>query len=165
MKDIRIAAVTAGMALASIDWDNHMAPFLQLAPAVGEHSPAHHVFGSAQTAGAHARGIPLDVIETKEAFDIKADIPGVDRQAIKLCVDGDTLSLSVHKSTENGVTKEADGVKYHRMERATTWARRSLRLPAHAELDKISAKYADGVLHVQVPKTDAKERTRTVQIN
>lgn len=47
-------------------------------------------------------------------------------------------------------TKSESGLKYHRTERSSTFVRRSLRLPEHADLSKVSAKYVDGVLQVEV---------------
>lgn len=49
--------------------------------------------------------------------------------------------------------KKQDGklnVKFHRTERSSTWVQRSLRLPESANLSKISAKYTDGVLQMEV---------------
>jgi HSP20 family protein len=109
------------------------------------------------------RGIPIDVVETADKFQIKADIPGVTKQDIKLNVDGDVLSLSVQKAEQKQDKKEEANWKFHRTERSSTFVRRSLRLPEHADLSKISAKYTDGVLAVDVPKS-TEERTRTVQI-
>ncbi len=54
-----------------------------------------------------------------------------------------TFSVTQDKKTH-------EGIKYHRSERSSTWVRRSLRLPEHADLAKVSAKYTDGVLHVSV---------------
>jgi HSP20 family molecular chaperone IbpA len=45
---------------------------------------------------------------------------------------------------------EKGKLKYHRTERSSTWVQRSLRLPESADLSKISAKYADGVLQMEV---------------
>jgi len=101
--------------------------------------------------------------QTADKFQIKADIPGVTKQDIKLNVDGDVLSLSVQKAEQKQDKKEEANWKYHRTERSSTFVRRSLRLPEHADLSKISAKYTDGVLAVDVPKS-TEERTRTVQI-
>lgn len=112
------------------------------------------------------RGIPLDVVETDKSFTVKADVPGVKKEDIKLNVDGDVLSLSVQKSESKEDKKEDENgkVKYHRTERSSAWVQRSLRLPESADLSKISAKYTDGVLHMEVPKSEEKTRSHTVQI-
>jgi HSP20 family molecular chaperone IbpA len=116
--------------------------------------------------GLSLRNIPLDVVEKEKAFEIKADVPGVDKKDIKLNVEGDVLSLSVQK-TQNKEDKKQDekgGVKYHRTERSSMFVQRSLRLPESADLSKISAKYTDGVLQMEVPKSEEKTRTHNVQI-
>lgn len=45
---------------------------------------------------------------------------------------------------------EKGNIKYHRTERSSTWVQRSLRLPESVDLSKISAKYTDGVLQMEV---------------
>ncbi len=46
--------------------------------------------------------------------------------------------------------KVEEGVKVHRAERSSAFVRRSLRLPEHADLSKVSAKYENGVLKIEV---------------
>ena len=43
-------------------------------------------------------------------------------------------------------------VKLHRVERSTTFMKRSLRMPDSADLSKITARYQDGVLNLDIPK-------------
>jgi HSP20 family molecular chaperone IbpA len=52
--------------------------------------------------------------QTPKAFEVKADLPGVDKKDVKVNVDGDVLSLSVEKATGSEEKKEEEGVKYHR---------------------------------------------------
>ncbi|KAK9804373.1 hypothetical protein WJX72_009754 [[Myrmecia] bisecta] len=98
------------------------------------------------------RGIMLDVKETESAFEVKADLPGLSKQDIKVQVNGDVLSLSVDKSAGKEEVKEENGVKYHRVERSSTFASRAIRMPETADLSNISARYQDGVLHLDVHK-------------
>lgn len=116
------------------------------------------------TDSAGVRGIPLDVIEKPNKFEILADVPGVDKKDIKLTVDGDVMSLTVQKAKSKEDEKVEEGVKVHRAERSSAFVRRSLRLPEHADLSKVSAKYENGVLRIEVPKADEKQRTRDVQV-
>ena len=58
----------------------------------------------------------------------------------------------------------AAGAKVHRMERSQAFVRRSLRLPDHADLMHVTARYVDGVLHVTVPKAQEQERSRVVPV-
>ncbi|KAK9819962.1 hypothetical protein WJX72_004492 [[Myrmecia] bisecta] len=106
------------------------------------------------------RLIPLDVKEYNDHFEIKADIPGVGRDHIKLLIDGDVLTLDVERPPE----KEEKDVKWHRMERQVDFARRSIRLPDNADLSKIKATYVNGVLTVEIPKIDQKGRQRQINV-
>ena len=57
------------------------------------------------------------------------------------------------------------GVKYHRQERSSTFASRSIRMPETADLGKIGARYQDGVLLLTVPKqADMTAKHRQIQI-
>jgi HSP20 family protein len=152
------------MALTSYNFDGAdlFAPFFGGYPSNG--GTVAHPRGNGESHASFTRGIPLDVIEKKDSFEIKADVPGVKKSDIKLNVDGDVLSLSVQKTESQQDKKEQEGWKFHRSERSSSWVRRSLRLPEHADLAKVSAKYTDGVLHVSVPKSDERARTRNVQI-
>ncbi len=56
----------------------------------------------------------MRLLQTPKAFEVKADLPGVEKKDIKVNVDGDVLSLAVEKSTGTEDNKEEEGVKYHR---------------------------------------------------
>ncbi|KAK9806133.1 hypothetical protein WJX72_002796 [[Myrmecia] bisecta] len=104
----------------------------------------------------YTRGVPVDISETPTEFELKADIPGVNKEDIKLTVNGDVLSLSVEKTAGKEEDKEENGIKYHRVERSSTFARRSIRMPESADLSKIAARYQDGVLQLNVHKHEDK---------
>ena len=53
-------------------------------------------------------------MQTPKTWEISADLPGTDKQDIKVQVDGDVLTLSVEKSAAKEDKKEESGVKYHR---------------------------------------------------
>ncbi|KAK9824363.1 hypothetical protein WJX72_009723 [[Myrmecia] bisecta] len=118
----------------------------------------------AQT-GNWARPLPLDVKETDKAIEVKADIPGVDKNDIKLDVNGDVLSISVEKASGKEEEKEEQGVKIHRMERSQTFVRRAIRLLDAADLGHINAKYENGVLKVEIPKKDTKDKSRQIAVD
>lgn len=52
--------------------------------------------------------------QTPKAFEVKADMPGVDKKDVKVNVDGDVLTLSVERNASKKENKEEEGVKYHR---------------------------------------------------
>lgn len=111
------------------------------------------------------RTMPLDVIEKPDKFEIRADVPGVDKNDLKLSVDGDVLTIAVDKREEKEDDKEEGGVKVHRRERSTRFIRRQLRLPDNADLGKVNAKYDGGVLRVEVPKKAQQEQQQPKSID
>ncbi|KAK9828839.1 hypothetical protein WJX72_002344 [[Myrmecia] bisecta] len=113
---------------------------------------AHAVAQSEGNTKHWVRGMPIDIKETDKDFQLTADIPGVSKQDIKINVSGDVLSLSVEQSAGKEEEKEENGVKYHRMERSSTFARRAIRMPETADLSKITARYQDGVLSLKANK-------------
>eukprot|EP00884_Botryococcus_braunii_P020295 jgi/Botrbrau1/694/Bobra.160_2s0017.1 len=113
----------------------------------------------------YGRGILMDIKETDDLFDVKADIPGVPKDAIKVQVDHNVLSISVQKKDEKQEEKEEQGVRYHRSERSSVFTRRAIRMPDTADLKNIKAKFENGTLHLEVPKVkEEKLKSHTVQI-
>ena len=68
------------------------------------------------------------------------------------------ISIDSNKSTTD--TTERDGWTYHRMERSSTYGQRALRLPKTADTAHVTARVANGVLSISVPKTGPQEQTR-----
>jgi HSP20 family protein len=115
-------------------------------------------------AASTAKQIALDVVEKPEAFEIKADLPGVKESNVKVTVDGDVLSLSVENQEERDDVKEENGVKVHRVERSINYVRRAIRLPESADTERIKADLNDGVLHVHIPKAEKAEKQRRITV-
>ncbi|KAK9793476.1 hypothetical protein WJX73_006737 [Symbiochloris irregularis] len=126
--------------------------------------------GSNQRAFAEAaRPTLIDISENSKAFKVSADLPGVNKDDIKLHVEGDVLSLAVEKTVEKqedyADQEVAPGFKLHRNERAEIFMRRSLRLPESADLTKIRAQYQDGVLKLEILKHQGEvSRSRAISI-
>ncbi|CAK0787818.1 hypothetical protein CVIRNUC_011040 [Coccomyxa viridis] len=110
------------------------------------------------------RGIALDVKETKNAFEVKADLPGVDKKDIKVNVEGDVLTISHDRSAEKKEKKEENGIKYHRVERSSAFVQRRMRLPESADMSKVKAAYTNGTLILDIPKAEEKTRTHHIAI-
>lgn len=55
----------------------------------------------------------VDLLQTKNAFEVKADLPGVEKKDIKVNVDGDVLTISHERADKKEDKKEENGVKYH----------------------------------------------------
>ena len=91
--------------------------------------------------------------ETDDAFEILADVPGVEHSRVNLLVDGDVVSIEVSEQRE----KQEENTLYYRSERSSSFQSRSVRLPPSARMDELKADVEHGVLHVRVPKEKKKE--------
>jgi HSP20 family protein len=103
---------------------------------------------------------PMDVLESKDGYLIRAELPGMNREDIKVEVNDGTLVLSGERKAE----KPAEGVEYRHVERVAAKFWRSFSLPETAKQDGIEATYKDGILEVRVPKTE-KAKPRQIEIS
>ena len=92
----------------------------------------------------------VDVEETKDAFVMKADLPGMNKQDIQISVEDNRLTIRGERKSE--VQKDAQN--FHRVERTYGSFCRSFTLPATVVSEKVEATYKDGVLEVSVPKAE-----------
>merc|ERR1712005_59872 len=104
----------------------------------------------------------LDVIEKEDSYQVKADLPGMKKEDIKVSINDKTnvLTLSATKSDE--VNQDTDA--YKRRERYFGSVSRSIRLPESSNLEAIQCGYQDGVLSLQVPKLLSVENTTSDQL-
>jgi HSP20 family protein len=104
----------------------------------------------------------VDISEDDKEYLIKADLPEVKKEDVKLTVQDDVMSISGERKYE----KEEKGKKYHRVERAYGSFMRSFTLPEDADGSKVSAEYKEGVLKVHLPKSEkAKPKSIEVKIS
>jgi len=92
----------------------------------------------------------LDVAETKDKYEIKAEMPGIDEKDIDVSMDDGVLTISGEKKTE----AESDDKGYWLKECSYGSFSRSVRLPENIADDKIVAKFDKGVLMIDVPKKE-----------
>lgn len=90
----------------------------------------------------------VDIIEEKDRFVLKADVPGVDPADIEVSMDAGVLSVSGERHSET--SEESEGLK--RTERVSGKFYRRFMLPETADADRISAKSSNGILEVTIPK-------------
>lgn len=90
----------------------------------------------------------VDVVEEKQRFVLRADLPGVAPEDIDVNMENGVLSLSGERSSEEH--DEIDGLK--RFERASGRFFRRFNLPDTADAETISARSANGILEVSIPK-------------
>ncbi|HXF94428.1 MAG TPA: Hsp20/alpha crystallin family protein [Nitrospiraceae bacterium] len=101
----------------------------------------------------------VDITEDDKEYLIKAELPEVKKEDVKLTIEDNVLSISGERKYE----KEEKGRKYHRMERAYGSFMRSFTLPDDADGSKVSAEYKDGVLKVHVPKSE-KAKPKAIEV-
>jgi len=105
---------------------------------------------------------PVDILESKEAYLIRAELPGMKKEDFHLEVEDGTLTLSGERKSE----EVTNGAEYHRVERVSGKFSRSFYLPQTVKHDAIKATYRDGILEVYVPKAEeAKPKQITVSVN
>ncbi|HET6204737.1 MAG TPA: Hsp20/alpha crystallin family protein [Planctomycetota bacterium] len=91
-----------------------------------------------------------EVVETKENLVLRAEVPGMDPKDFEVRVDGDILTISGETKQEKDM--EEDGL--HLSERRYGQWRRSFRLPAYADPDRVEAEVKNGVLTLTVAKRE-----------
>jgi HSP20 family protein len=92
----------------------------------------------------------LDVHEDKDAFTIRAELPGLKREDIEVSIQDGALVISGERQEE----KVAEGTEVHRQERYFGKFSRALTLPTAVSSDKVKAVYKDGILTVTLPKAE-----------
>jgi HSP20 family protein len=102
----------------------------------------------------------VDVLESKESYLIRAELPGMKREDINVEVKDGTLLLSGERKSE----KPAEGVEYRHVERSTTKFWRSFSLPETVKQEGIEATYKDGILEIRVPKAE-EAKPRQIEIS
>jgi len=94
----------------------------------------------------------VDLYETKEAFILEADLPGVKSEDVKVEVQNGDLVLQGWRSLEKS---HSDG-QFHTMERSSGHFLRRMKLPESVDKDAIQWEFRDGVLRVTLPKAKVK---------
>lgn len=101
----------------------------------------------------------VDIIEDDKEYLIKVELPEVQKDAVKVTVEGGTLTISGERQAE----KEEKGRKFHRVERYYGRFVRSFAIPDDAEDGKVNAEFKDGVLRVHLTKSE-KARPKQIEV-
>jgi len=103
----------------------------------------------------------VDIHETKEAFLLQVELPGLKQEDIQVSVEGDTLTLKGERKHETEVKED----QYHRIERSYGRFERAILLPSVVDPERVKATYRDGVLEIQLPKKEeAKPKEIKVEV-
>ena len=105
--------------------------------------------------------IKIDVSETGDKYMVKADIPGVRKEDIKVAVDGNQISISAEVQKES---EEKKGEAVVRRERFFGQQYRSFALAHDIDDNKAVARYQNGVLELELPKKAGDKENKQIQI-
>jgi len=97
----------------------------------------------------------LDLSETKDAFVVKVEIPGMDPKDIQVSLQENLLTIKGEKKQE----KEEKDERHHRVERSYGVFTRTVRLPVAVDGSKVDAKFKNGLLTVTLLKTPGAKGT------
>ncbi len=107
--------------------------------------------------GGLRRWIPaMDLVETDEHFILRADLPGVSEEDVKIEFEDNVLTVSGDRRTEHEEKREG----FYRVERAMGSFSRSLTLPEGIDVDAVKATFDKGVLEIQIPKPEERKPRR-----
>jgi HSP20 family protein len=98
----------------------------------------------------------MDLVETEDHFVLRADLPGLSEEDVKIEFEDGTLTVSGERKSEH----ESKGEGYHRVERAFGSFSRSLTLPQGIDPEAVAASFDRGVLEVSIPKPEARKPKR-----
>jgi len=101
-----------------------------------------------------------DISETDTAYLIKAEIPGVNKEDVKVTIENGMLTIQGERKME----KEEKDKKFHRIERSYGSFMRSFRVPDDADESAVKAEFKDGVLNITLTKS-AKAKPKAVNVS
>jgi HSP20 family protein len=101
----------------------------------------------------------VDISETDQAYLIKAEIPEVKKEDVKVTIDDGMITIQGERKME----KEEKGKKFHRIERSYGSFVRSFRLPDGVDESKAKAEFKDGMINVTLPKSE-KAKSKAVEV-
>ena len=116
--------------------------------------------GAAPLAAPGAEFAPtIDVSETPTEWRVRAELPGIAAEDVKVAVTGNVLSLSGEKKAD----AEESGESWRRSERRYGRFARTLEFPADVDASRVAAKAKNGILTIVLPKAEA-SRPRTIAV-
>jgi len=101
-----------------------------------------------------------DITEDDMEYVIKAELPELRREDVKVTVENGVLTISGERKFE----KEEKKKKYHRVERGYGSFVRTFALPEDADANKVKAQFKQGILEVHLPKNE-KAKPKQIEVN
>jgi HSP20 family protein len=117
-----------------------------------EHLSGHKAsLGSVHEESMHEGWLPpVDILESKEAIEIRADLPGVDGKDVDVSLDSGKITIR----GERRLDEAGEGQTYHRVERPYGVFERSFSVPSTVDPDRVGASFKDGQLTLLLPKRE-----------
>jgi HSP20 family protein len=94
---------------------------------------------------------PINVSQDPNSFYVRAEVPGIKANELSISAVNNRLTISGKRE----IPAENEQVSYHRRERPEGSFNRSLTLPAELDVERIEARYVDGILTLTLPKAEA----------
>src|SRR5712692_10039668 len=104
--------------------------------------------------------VAVDLRETKDAYHLRADLPGLAPDQIEINATGDSVTIAGEMKSATDVSEDG----WLRQERRTGKFQRSFTLPVAIDPTKVEASFENGVLNLVVPKSES-TRPRTIKVN
>lgn len=101
----------------------------------------------------------VDISETESEYQIKAEIPDVKKEDVKVTLEDGVLTIQGERKHET----EEKGKKYHRIERSYGSFVRTFSLPDVIDDNKVKAEFKDGVLNLHLPKSE-KAKPKAIEV-
>lgn len=101
----------------------------------------------------------VDISETVTEYQIKAELPDVKKEDVKVTVEDGVLTIQGTRRREH----EEKGKKFHRIERSYGSFVRTFSLPDVIEVENVKAEFKDGVLNLHLPKSE-KAKPKTIEV-
>ena len=104
--------------------------------------------------------VPVDLWETKDAYNLRADVPGVTPEQLEINATSDTISIVGEVKGQVDVTNDG----WLRQERRVGKFQRAFTLPMAIDPTKVEATFENGVLQLVLPKAE-NVKPRSIKIN
>lgn len=108
--------------------------------------------------------VPVNIRETDKAYELEMVAPGYRKEDFRVDVSGELLTVSLHHGTENRQEDKTAGIIRQEYRRESF--SRSFNLDDTIDANKISARYQDGLLHLDLPKKEGSQKiSKTINID
>jgi HSP20 family protein len=108
------------------------------------------------------RPMPIDVIEDKDGYTVKASVPGIKPEELDINIENNVVTIRAERKAEDGESrKDEDTVRWQ--ERYYGKLERCFTLPVEVNADKVKAELEHGVLKLSLPKAET-VKPKTIQV-